>query len=84
MTTPFQRDVVHASYDPGAVGRYLQVLQWTADVFEEFAGWFNGKTCPVHLFWYSFDLAPRASRAAPHRPFLVLIRSPPRPTGTRW
>jgi hypothetical protein len=26
-------------------------------VFEEFAGWFCGKTSPVHLFWHSFDLA---------------------------
>lgn len=28
------------------MGRYLQILQWSADVFEEFAGWFNGKTSP--------------------------------------
>ncbi len=26
-------------------------------VFEEFSGWFSGKTSPVHLFWHSFDLA---------------------------
>jgi hypothetical protein len=26
-------------------------------VFKEFAGRFNGKTSPVHLFWHSFDLA---------------------------
>jgi hypothetical protein len=26
-------------------------------VFEEFSGWFNGKTSPVHLFWHSLDLA---------------------------
>jgi Family of unknown function (DUF5996) len=26
-------------------------------VFEEFAGWFCGKTSPVHLFWHSLDLA---------------------------
>ena len=24
---------------------------------DEFAGWFSGKTSPVHLFWHSFDLA---------------------------
>jgi hypothetical protein len=26
-------------------------------VLEEFSGWFNGKTSPVHLFWHSLDLA---------------------------
>jgi hypothetical protein len=26
-------------------------------VFEEFSGWFNGKTSPVHLFWHGLDLA---------------------------
>jgi hypothetical protein len=26
-------------------------------VLDEFAGWFNGKQSPVHLFWHSFDLA---------------------------
>ena len=32
---------------------------WTGPtrVFEEFSGWFNGKTSPVHLFWHSLDLA---------------------------
>ena len=57
MTTPFADDVDHASYDSDAAGRFLSVLQWSADVFDEFAGWFSGKTSPVHLFWHSFDLA---------------------------
>ena len=26
-------------------------------MFEEFSGWFSGKTSPVHLFWHSLDLA---------------------------
>jgi hypothetical protein len=26
-------------------------------VLEEFSGWFNGKTSPVHFFWHGFDLA---------------------------
>ncbi len=37
--------------------RYHQVLSWMDQVFKEFAGRFNGKTSPVHLFWHSFDLA---------------------------
>jgi len=57
MTTPFPEDHDHASYDPEASGRFLTALQWTGDVFEEFAGWSNVKTSPVHLFWHSLDLA---------------------------
>ena len=26
-------------------------------MLEEFAGWYCGKTSPVHLFWHGFDLA---------------------------
>jgi uncharacterized protein DUF5996 len=57
MTTPFADDREHASYDRDAVERYWHVLDWTDWVFEEFAGWFCGKTSPVELFWHSFDLA---------------------------
>jgi hypothetical protein len=54
---PFGEDRVNDTYDPDAVRRYAQVLRSSAAVFEEFAGWFNGKQSPVHLFWHSFDLA---------------------------
>ncbi len=57
MTTPFPDDTEHASYDPDAVERFWRILDWTDGVFEEFAGWYCGKTSPVHLFWHSFDLA---------------------------
>ena len=56
-TTPFPADIEHASYNRDAVERFWRVLDWTDTVFEEFAGWFCGKTSPVHLFWHSFDLA---------------------------
>jgi Family of unknown function (DUF5996) len=56
-TTPFTQDTEHASYDPNAVERFWRILDWTDGVFEEFAGWYCGKTSPVHLFWHSFDLA---------------------------
>jgi hypothetical protein len=39
------------------VRRHHRILDWTDAVFEEFSGWFDGKTSPVHLFWHSFDLA---------------------------
>ena len=57
MTTPFPDDREHASYDPDAVERFWRILDWSDGVFEEFAGWFCGKTSPVHLFWHSLDLA---------------------------
>jgi len=57
MTTPFPDDREHASYDPGAVERFWRILDWSDGVFDEFVGWFCGKTSPVHLFWHSFDLA---------------------------
>ncbi len=57
MATPFPEDREHASYDPGAVERFWRILDWSDAVFEEFAGWYCGKTSPVHLFWHSLDLA---------------------------
>jgi Family of unknown function (DUF5996) len=57
LTTPFPADDGHATYDRDAVERFWRILDWTDAVFEEFAGWYCGKTSPVHLFWHSFDLA---------------------------
>jgi Family of unknown function (DUF5996) len=57
MTTPFPEDVEHASWDREAVQRFGRILDWSDSVFEEFSGWFNGKTSPVHLFWHGLDLA---------------------------
>ena len=57
MTTPFREDTEHASWDHDAVLRFGQILDWSDAVFEEFSGWFNGKTSPVHFFWHGFDLA---------------------------
>jgi len=57
MTTPFPQDREHASWDREAIERYGRILDWTDGVFEEFSGWFSGKTSPVHLFWHSLDLA---------------------------
>lgn len=69
-TTPFADDEEHHSYDAEAVERFWRVLDWSADVLEEFAGWFCGKESPVHLFWHSFDLALTrfSGRRAPAQP----------------
>ncbi len=55
--TPFPEDREHASYDRDAVERFWHILEWTDQVLEEFAGWYCGKTSPVHFFWHGFDLA---------------------------
>src|SRR4051812_47742112 len=57
FTTPFPEDHEHASYDREAVECYWRILEWTNEVFEEFAGWYCGKTSPIHLFWHGMDLA---------------------------
>jgi hypothetical protein len=56
-TTPFAEDTAHASYDRECAASFWRILSWTSDVFEEFAGWYLGKTSPVQLFWHGFDLA---------------------------
>ncbi len=68
-TTPFPDDQAHAAYDRKAVERFWRILDWSDWVFEEFAGWFCGKTSPVHLFWHSLDLAvTRFGSRAPELP----------------
>jgi Family of unknown function (DUF5996) len=66
----FVDDVEDASYDANAVERFWRILSASAIVLEEFAGWFNGKTSPVHLFWHSLDLAVTrfSGRRAPDPP----------------
>jgi hypothetical protein len=54
---PFAQDRERDAYDGDAVARYAQVLRSSTVVMDEFAGRFNGKQSPVHLFWHSFDLA---------------------------
>lgn len=56
-TTPFDRDVGHAAYDPDWAHRYWWVLSQMGMVLSEFAGLHTGKTSPVHHFWHTFDLA---------------------------
>ena len=69
VTTPFDQDSEHASYQVAAVERFWRVLEWSDEVFQDFSGWFCGKQSPVHLFWHSFDLAYTrfSGRRAPNR-----------------
>jgi hypothetical protein len=70
MTTPFAEDREHASYDADAVARWWRIVAWADWVLEGFAGWFCGKTSPVHLFWHGLDLAVTrfSGRSAPALP----------------
>jgi hypothetical protein len=70
MTTPFERDEEHHSYDNDAVRRWWHIMLWTRDVYEQHADGFIGKTSPIHLFWHSLDLAmgQYSGRRAPLHP----------------
>ena len=64
-TTPFDLDdehtldanIHHSACERSYVRRFHRVLSWVDQVFKEYAGRFNGKQSPVHLYWHSFDLA---------------------------
>lgn len=62
-------DREHDDYDADAIVRYWTVLRRTVDAMNRFAGRFNGKQSPAHLFWHSFDLAMArySGRPAPAR-----------------
>jgi Family of unknown function (DUF5996) len=66
----FSLDQKHASYDPDAVRRFLQILVNVDRVFKQFRTGFLGKASPVHFFWGSFDLAVTrfSGRRAPRHP----------------
>jgi hypothetical protein len=66
----FSADLTHASYDPDAVQRFLQILVNADRVFKQFRTGFLGKASPVHFFWGSFDLAATrfSGRRAPRHP----------------
>ena len=66
----FSDDEQHASYDPDAVRRFLQILVNADRVFKQFRTGFLGKASPVHFFWGSFDLAVTrfSGRRAPRHP----------------
>ena len=53
----FEKDTIHAAYDPAYAGRCWRALIVIATVLNEFRGGFLGKSSPVHFFWGSFDLA---------------------------
>ncbi|MBQ1543298.1 MAG: hypothetical protein IIZ63_14980 [Caulobacteraceae bacterium] len=67
---PFDRDEVHAAYDPVHAERFWRVLLQVDRVFSLFRTGFLGKSSPSHFFWGSFDLAVTrfSGRRAPLHP----------------
>ncbi len=67
---PFDRDEVHASYDPEYAQRLWHVLVQADRVMAAFRSQFLGKVSPVHFFWGGFDLAVTrfSGRRAPTHP----------------
>lgn len=67
---PFEKDQIHAAYDPDAVHKFWRILVWADQVLKEFRAGFLGKASPVQFFWGSFDLAVTrfSGRKAPERP----------------
>jgi len=72
---PFERDEIHASYDPAAAHRFWRALVQADRVMKAFRGRFIGKASPAHFFWGSFDLAVTrfSGRSAPPHPGSALL-----------
>ena len=74
---PFDRDRVHAHYNPVYAHKFLQALLQADRVMSKFRAGFVGKASPVHFFWGSFDLAVTrfSGRTAPpptsHTPYVA-------------
>jgi len=68
-TIPFDRDQVHASYDPEYVTRWWRILVQTDRLLQRFRTPFVGKSSPVQFWWGSFDLSETrfSGRPAPER-----------------
>ncbi|HYX69214.1 MAG TPA: DUF5996 family protein [Terriglobales bacterium] len=66
---PFERDTVHASYDPQAAHSFWRILLSSEEVLDQFRARFLGKCSPVHFFWGGCDLAVTRfnGRRAPER-----------------
>ena len=62
---PFDQDIEkhfdeiteYHHYDHDYTKAFWRTMLWVSGVFKEFSGRFYGKTCPVHLYWHSLDLA---------------------------
>ena len=67
---PFEKDIVHATYDKEQVTAFHRALLFIQNIFMKFRSEFKGKCSPVHFFWGGFDLALSffSGRRAPKHP----------------
>jgi hypothetical protein len=75
---PFERDVIHRSYDAEQVRRFFDVLVCAHRVFERFRARFTGKCSTVQFFWGGFDLVVSrfsGNNAPPHPPVANIATS---------
>lgn len=57
IAKPFGEITEYHHYDKAYTKDLWRTLLWVDGVFKEFSGRFYGKTCPVHVYWHSMDLA---------------------------
>ncbi|HLS29629.1 MAG TPA: DUF5996 family protein [Flavobacteriaceae bacterium] len=50
-------EITEYQYNKAYTKDLWRTMVWVSNVFKEFSGRFYGKTCPVHVYWHSFDLA---------------------------
>jgi len=67
---PFERDELHASYEPAHAQHFWRSLLEADRVLKSFQSGFIGKVSPVQLFWGGLDHATSrySDRAAPRHP----------------
>jgi hypothetical protein len=66
---PFKEDTQHASYNPGSVERFHQLLLSVQRVLNQFRASYCGKCSPVLFWWGTFDICVTrfSGRPAPPR-----------------
>ncbi|WP_224999833.1 DUF5996 family protein [Cesiribacter sp. SM1] len=67
---PFTHITEHHSYQKTHIESFWKILLWTSGIFKQFCSRFQGKTCPVQLYWHHMDLALTrfSGRRAPELP----------------
>ncbi|WP_343767552.1 DUF5996 family protein [Gangjinia marincola] len=57
VTSAFNEITAYHHFDATYIKKFWEAMRWVDTVFSEFSGRFNGKTCPVQLYWHHMDLA---------------------------
>lgn len=57
IETPFSEITSYHHYNQEYSTKLWKLFLWVDGVFKEFSGRYYGKTCPVHVYWHSMDIA---------------------------